>query len=113
MKIYLHTIALEPARWTAQRVSQNLIDLLPVIAEAGFPEVEVFEPHLTSETTSGEIRDAFARFGITPVILSSYLNMNPAGVVCDGIQLVYRLVTHHHERAVRGVGDPVLSMEPA
>jgi len=78
MKIYLHTIALEPARWTAQRVSQNLIDLLPVIAEAGFPEVEVFEPHLTSETTSGEIRDAFARNGVTPVILSSYLNMNPA-----------------------------------
>lgn len=78
MKIYLHTIALEPARWTAQRVSQNLIDLLPVIAGAGFPEVEVFEPHLTSETTSGEIRDAFARNEVTPVILSSYLNLNPA-----------------------------------
>lgn len=77
MKIYLHTIALEPARWTPQRVSQTLPVLLPLIAEAGFPEVEIFEPHLTSETISTEIRDAFASNDITPVILSSYLNLNP------------------------------------
>ncbi len=78
MKIYLHTIALEPARWTPQRVSQKLTDLLPLIAEAGFPEIEVFEPHLTPETASQEIREAFVQHGITPVILSSYLNLNPA-----------------------------------
>ncbi|PTX93851.1 hypothetical protein DB345_19950 [Spartobacteria bacterium LR76] len=77
MKIYLHTIALEPARWTPQRVSQTLPVLLPRIAEAGYHEVEVFEPHLTSETVSEEIRDAFAGNGIAPIILSSYLNLNP------------------------------------
>lgn len=78
MKIYLHTIALEPARWTPQRVSQKLTDLVPLMAGAGFREIEIFEPHLTAETTSEEIRQCFAASNVTPVILSSYLNLNPA-----------------------------------
>ncbi len=78
MKIYLHTIALEPARWTPQRVSQNLTDLVPLMAEAGFHEVEIFEPHLTVQTTSEEIRQCLAGHNVSPVILSSYLNLNPA-----------------------------------
>lgn len=75
MKILLHTIALEPARWTSQRVSFSLAELLPRIAETDFTEVEVFEPHLTAETASAEIKEAFSASNLTPVILSSYLNL--------------------------------------
>lgn len=77
MEILLHTIALEPARWTPRRVSQPLSTLLPVIASAGFREIEVFEPHLGDSPTSPEIRDLFASSGLTPSILSSYLDINP------------------------------------
>ncbi len=85
MNIYLHTIALEPARWTQQRVSQKLTDLVPLMAEAGFSEIEVFEPHLTAETISEEIRQCFEDHAVTPVILSSYLNLNPT--VTDDAQI--------------------------
>lgn len=78
MNLLLHTIALEPARWTPARVSRPLTELLPDIAAAGFRALEVFEPHLGKETVSPAIRDCFASLGIAPVILSSYLDLNPA-----------------------------------
>lgn len=78
MNILLHTIALEPARWTPQRVSQKLTDLLPRIAAVGFRELEIFEPHLGAEPGSAEIRDALAANGQRPVILSSYVQLNPS-----------------------------------
>lgn len=78
MEILLHTIALEPARWTPTRVSQSLADLLPAISSAGFRELEVFEPHLSGETLSENIRSAFAAANLKPVILSSYLNVDPS-----------------------------------
>jgi len=78
MNILLHTIALEPARWTPQRVSRPLVELLPQIAEAGFRGLEIFEPHLTSETVSQDIRESLVCHGLAPVILSSYLNLNPS-----------------------------------
>ena len=78
MNILLHTIALEPARWTPQRVSCPLVEMLPHIAEkTEFRELEIFEPHLSSETISPDIREAFGQYKLTPVILSSYLNLNP------------------------------------
>jgi len=78
VNLLLHTIALEPARWTPARVSRPLTELLPDIAAAGFRALEVFEPHLGKETVSPAIRDCFASLGIAPVILSSYLDLNPA-----------------------------------
>jgi sugar phosphate isomerase/epimerase len=84
MNILLHTIALEPARWTPQRVSRPLVELLPHIAKAGFRDIEIFEPHLTVETASHEIKNALAAHNLTPVILSSYLNLNPA-VTSDAV----------------------------
>jgi len=78
MDLLFHTIAVEPARWTPQRTSRDLVLLLPLIAAAGFRRIEVFEPHLTSAATSPEIRDAFRSLQLTPEILSSYLNLNPA-----------------------------------
>jgi sugar phosphate isomerase/epimerase len=78
MNILLHTIALEPARWTPQRVSRPLVELLPHIAAEGWRDIEIYEPHLTAETTSQAIKDALVSNNLTPVILSSYLNLNPA-----------------------------------
>ena len=78
MELLLHTIALEPARWTPQRTSQDLAGILPPIASAGFHRIEVFEPHVTDATASGKIRDAFRSLDLSPEILSSYLNLNPA-----------------------------------
>lgn len=78
MDPFLHTIALEPARWTPQRTSRALVSILPSIAAAGFHRIEVFEPHLTDATSSPEIRDAFRSLDLSPEILSSYVNLNPA-----------------------------------
>ena len=76
MKLLFHTIALEPARWTPQRSSFRLIDLLGPIAESGFNRLEIYEPHL--DGPADEIRDRLALHQLQPVILSSYLNLNPA-----------------------------------
>ncbi len=78
MDLFFHTIALEPARWTPQRTSRDLAGILPPVASAGFHRIEVFEPHLTDTTVSPEIRDAFRSLDLSPEILSSYLNLNPA-----------------------------------
>lgn len=83
MRILLHTIALEPARWTPQRVSRLLPDLLPHVAKAGFRDLEIYEPHLTAEPVSAGIKDALAKHDLVPEILSSYLNLDPA-VTHDG-----------------------------
>lgn len=78
MDLLFHTIAVEPARWTPQRTSQDLITLLPRITAAGFTRLEIFEPHLTSAPISADIQAAFQSLNLTPEILSSYLNLNPA-----------------------------------
>ena len=77
MNILFHTIAVEPARWTPQRVSRPLVELLPHIAAAGFREIEIYEPHLGKETVSPALKKAFADNGLVPRILSSYLSLNP------------------------------------
>ncbi len=78
MNILLHTIALEPARWTPARVSRPLIELLPAIAAAGFYKLEVFEPHLALAPDEGALVEAFRATHLAPTVLSSYLDMNPA-----------------------------------
>ena len=76
MNILLHTIALEPARWTPARVSQRLVDLLAPIADAGFEQIEIFEPHLDGDAS--EICEGLVKHQLQPVMLSSYLDLNPA-----------------------------------
>jgi len=78
MDLLFHTIAVEPARWTPQRTSRSLAGLLPDIAAAGFKRIEVFEPHLAEESQAAGILEAFQSLGLTPEILSSYVNLNPA-----------------------------------
>ncbi len=77
MNILLHTIALEPARWTPQRVSRPLAEILPVIAGAGFYKLEVFEPHLSLLPDEGVMVALFERHHLVPTVLSSYLEVSP------------------------------------
>jgi len=76
--ILFHTIAVEPARWTPQRVARPLVELLPPIAEAGFRELEIFEPHLTKAPSLEAVHKRLAELEMKPVVLSSYLTLNPA-----------------------------------
>lgn len=76
MNILLHTIALEPARWTPQRVSRNLVDLIPEIARTTFRELEIYEPHLAAGD-EGAIQKLLAQYQLSPVVLSSYLQVAP------------------------------------
>lgn len=105
MNVLLHTIALEPARWTSQRVSQSFADLLPRIAAAGFRDIEVFEPHLEHLEDEAAGRDTIAANGLNPVILSSYLNLNPEKVpendVDTGIEKLAERVAAFGFRKVR------------
>lgn len=105
MNLLLHTIAFEPARWTPRRVSRPLPELLPAIAAAGFRELEIYEPHLGVEAESSGIRDAFERLGLVPVILSSYLNLNPAetadAALDEGIAKLAQRIAFYGFRKVR------------
>lgn len=89
MNILLHTIALEPARWIPQRVSRPLIELLPEIKKAGFSQIEIYEPHLTSQAVVPEIKAALQSHGLSPVVLSSYVNLNPAVTSDSELEAAY------------------------
>ena len=77
MNILLHTIALEPARWTPQRVSRPLAETLPTVAGAGFYKLEVFEPHLSLLPDEPAMIPLFTRHHLVPTVLSSYLELSP------------------------------------
>lgn len=77
MQLLLHTIALEPARWTPARVSRPLVELLPAIAGAGFHRLEIYEPHLAMAPDEDALLAAIATHHLEPVVLSSYLDLSP------------------------------------
>lgn len=77
MNILLHTIAIEPARWLPQRVSRSLLNLIPILAKTPFQQLEIFEPHLTLATDETSVRDCLREHELSPVVLSSYLNLSP------------------------------------
>ncbi|MEO6760413.1 MAG: TIM barrel protein [Saprospiraceae bacterium] len=78
MEPLLHTIALEPERWKPARVSRPLIELLPAIQELGLSDLEVYEPHLLLAPSGTQLQKALQEYELNPVILSSYLDLNPA-----------------------------------
>lgn len=50
-QLLLNTIALDPNRWTPEKVAYfDLVDLLPAIAEDGFDALEVWQYHLSRLT---------------------------------------------------------------
>jgi sugar phosphate isomerase/epimerase len=71
----VHTIALEPARWTPARTSQPLPVLIEAIAAAGFSAVEIFEPHLDALKDDDAAVALLQTNRVQPVILSSYLDV--------------------------------------
>ena len=103
MEILLHTIALEPGRWTPQRVARPLGELLPAIREAGFTALEIFEPHLALAPDEPALVDALVRQGLDPVILSSYLDPSAedGNVFLAQAQTLQRRVDRFKFRKVR------------
>ncbi|HEX4085613.1 MAG TPA: TIM barrel protein [Chthoniobacteraceae bacterium] len=105
MRLYFHTIALEPARWSPQRTSHSLVALLPDIAAAGFKRLEIFEPHLTSDKVSEEIRGALQALGLSADILSSYLSLNPTQMTMEqveaGIETIRARVDYYGFKKIR------------
>ena len=77
MNLLLHTIVFEPSRWRPERVHRPLSELLPAIAAAGFGPLEVYEPHLAKAPNEGVLTEMLDRHGLTPVVLSSYLDLSP------------------------------------
>ena len=75
MHILLHTVALEPARDLPQRVARPLIELLPAIAGAGFPKLEIYEPHLTQAVDEPALRQALDDHHLVPWVLSAGLDL--------------------------------------
>jgi sugar phosphate isomerase/epimerase len=75
MDVFLHTICVEPARWTPQRVSRPLVPLFPACAEAGFRRLEIFEPHLRERADWPGIREGLQAAGLEAAILSSYVDL--------------------------------------
>lgn len=103
MNLLLHTIALEPARWTSERVSRPLVEFLPAIAAADFRALEIYEPHLVTARSPEELRDAFESHGVKPEILSSYLDWRharsaPAAFRADLDDLAKRIEFYHFQK---------------
>lgn len=102
MEILLHTIALEPARWTPQRVARPLGEWLPAVREAGFTALEIFELHLALAADEAALSGELARLGLAPVILSSYLDLAAAPDVFDAqAEALQRRVDRFGFRKVR------------
>ena len=55
-----------------------MIELLPAIAAAGFYKLEVFEPHITMAPSEDALLEGFRSANLSPVVFSSYLDINPA-----------------------------------
>lgn len=76
MQILLNSIAVEPNRWTEEKVPHHkLEDLLPDISDAGFESVEIWQNHLATldkngvrqlAETAGELEMGFPIVGMYP-----------------------------------------------
>ncbi len=78
MEVLFHTILVEPARWKAHRVFRPFTELAPAIARAGFRKLEIYEPHLALAEDEGLLPRMLEMLRLEPIVLSSYLNPNPA-----------------------------------
>lgn len=115
MNLLLHTICLEPARWTPKRVSQSLPDLIPGIAAAGFTEIEIYEPHLADPGQWEESKAALESHGIAPLILSSYADFGPHGLsdsaAAEAFSRIEEIIRFFDLRAVRLFPGPKVDPE--
>jgi sugar phosphate isomerase/epimerase len=76
MRTLLNTVALEPNRWTQDRIPAFDLtqDLLPAIRDAGFRHVEVWQYHVSRKTPdeTKAARDAAARLGLDFPVVGAY-----------------------------------------
>ncbi|UCD37257.1 MAG: sugar phosphate isomerase/epimerase [Fidelibacterota bacterium] len=75
IRILLNTIALEPHRWTAEKIPHfRLADLLSRIAEAGFHFVEVWQYHISTEDDKAvrEIKQMGDDLGVIFPVVGAY-----------------------------------------
>lgn len=73
--LLLNTIALDPNRWTPEKVAYfDLVDLLPAIAEAGFDALEVWQYHLSrlSEEEVAALGERARSLGIAFPVVGLY-----------------------------------------
>lgn len=81
-EIVLNTIALEPNRWTADKVAHfRLLDLLEPIVAAGFQGLEVWQYHLarTSEAEVARVRDRADSLGLRFPVVGIYPEIHHSG----------------------------------
>lgn len=115
MDILLHTIALEPARWTPKRVSQSLLDLLPAIAAHGFTQVEIYEPHLADPGQWEQIKALLDEHRLTPVVLSSYTDFASLSdeAAAEAFSRLEDLINFFEFRAIRLFPGPKVDPDNA
>lgn len=73
--LLLNTIALDPNRWTADKIPHYaLADLLPAVAEAGFPDVEIWHYHLTHPSEAGvaALDERMQHLGLRAPVVGAY-----------------------------------------
>ncbi|MCZ7648530.1 MAG: TIM barrel protein [Planctomycetota bacterium] len=95
MRTLLNSIALEPNRWTKDKIPRfDLADeLLPRIAKAGFTRIEVWQHHV-SEKSLDEVRAVAARgkdLGLNFPVVGAYPNFHLEG------ELAERARRYNHE----------------
>lgn len=98
--VYLHTIALEPSRWTPDKVWRPLPELLPEIAAAGFTELEIFEPH-AEKIGFENLKHTLDTFALRSPILSSYIRIGVEDEEAEIIEKLRRGVIDGKFSAVR------------
>lgn len=80
--LFLNSIALEPNRWTAEKIAGNRLDkLLAPIAETGFCFVEVWQYHISreSEVVIKSFRDIADSCDIQFPVIGMYPKLHLAG----------------------------------
>ena len=73
--LLLNTIALDPNRWTPEKVAYfDLVDLLPALAEAGFDALEVWQYHLSrlSDEQVAALGERARSLGVTFPVVGLY-----------------------------------------
>jgi len=82
VKIALNTIALDRARWDADKSkARDLEEILPAIAQAGYPTVEIWQYHITNRDPDAlpEFKEAAGNLGLEFSVVGAYPLLHEEG----------------------------------
>ena len=82
LRILLNTIALDPNRWTDDKIPYfKLIDLLPAVARHGFKDLEIWQFHVDRLTQSelSEVKSRLDSLGTSAPVLGIYPTIHLEG----------------------------------